>query len=215
MSISETKERDLAAHSDLSSKKQTKLNTSKSTVLPLGSPRNKTMMAISERDIQYLEEYLLQRPDRSILVDKNILRPFNVAPTLASAAERVLWEKKTRALQHKITNRPDKNSLIEKGIIKPETQPTREEISFHLETLLKNRPELGELVYKHVLPTQSSFFTSPHIASIQKKLETENQKVYLETKLSKRPKTLEEMERKLSQSSLPIVQNNQSEDSTS
>jgi hypothetical protein len=179
------------------------------------------MTAISERDIQRmridnisnsnvkidLEEYLLQRPDRSILVDKNILRPYTVAPTLASATERVLWEKKSSALQHKIFNRPDKNRLIEKGIIKPETQTSREEIAFHLETLLRNRPELEQLVYKHILPTQSSFFTSPHIISIQKKLEAENNKVILENRLAKRPKTREEMEKKVSLAAPSTVHN--------
>jgi hypothetical protein len=129
-----------------------------------------------------------------------------VAPTLASATERVLWEKKSSVLQHKIFNRPDKNRLIEKGIIKPEHQTSREEIAFNLETLLRNRPELEELVYKHIVPTQSAFFTSPHIASIQKKLETENQKVSLEQQLLKRPKTREEMEKKVSSNS-PNVHN--------
>lgn len=175
---------------------------------PLAEPNsNRIMMAISERDFQHLESYLLQRPERSILVDKNILRPYTVAPTLASATERVLWEKKSSVLQHKIFNRPDKNRLIEKGIIKPEAQTSREELAFQLETLLRNRPELEELVYKHIVPTQSAFFTSPHIASIQKKLETENQKVSLEQQLSKRPKTREEMEKKVSSNTPPTVHN--------
>ncbi|KAL0490525.1 MKL1 [Acrasis kona] len=154
------------------------------------------MLCISERDYQHLEDYLSQRPDRSLLVDRNILREYNVSPVLISATERVVREKRNSSLQHKMSNRPDKDQLISKGIYKNESEgPKRGEVGSHIEAHLQNRPVHNDLVSKHIVPTQT-FFTSPHIASIHKKLEVDNQKVFLEKQLLKRPKTREEMEQK-------------------
>lgn len=153
------------------------------------------MTSLSPRELCYLEEHLLHRPDSSTLVDKNILKDSQLAPTLIKASEQLKWEKKTCFLQHKIHDRPEASDLIDRGILKQQAQVEihRQEVSSNLEYLLTHRPLASDLKQKHIIPLCSA---APAIQAVQYKLEKDSQKMMLSSRLLQRP-SIEEMQRKM------------------
>ena len=141
-----------------------------------------------------LEDFLEHRPDSSILIERNILKEVNVAPTLIKVSERLKWEKKTSNLSKKIHDRPEANSLKEKGILKEGKEDDRKlELAQTLEHSLKNRPLPSDLKQKHILPLNSA----PALQAVQHKLERNSQKLMLNRQLSHRPSIEDVLSRKI------------------
>lgn len=167
----------------------------------MSSPRRKTHKKIKQKTppttttTTDLEYSLLHRPDQSTLVDRNILKDPQVAPTLIKASEKIKWEKKSNYLTHKIHDRPEVTSLIDRGIIKQQEKcdSQRQEVASHLEYLLNHRPHANDLKQKHIMPQVS---TSPAIHAVQQKLEKNSHRIILSNLLQQRPSP-EEVREKL------------------
>jgi len=160
--------------------------------------------SLSPREISHLEDYLLHRPDPATLVDKNILKDPQVAPTLIKASEKIKWEKKSTFLQHKIHDRPEVSDLIDRGIIKTEQERHenhRMEVASHLEYLLNHRPNASDLKQKHIMPSCSA---SPAIQAVQQKLEKDSHKMMLTSRLQQRPSP-EEVQKKILAYQSPLM----------
>ncbi|KAI0107294.1 RPEL repeat protein [Hypoxylon sp. NC0597] len=64
-----------------------------------------------------LEQHLRQRPDRSELVEKNILPASTAAPSLQEKQKELEKHMRADSLNEKISHRPPPEKLIEEGVL--------------------------------------------------------------------------------------------------
>ncbi|KAI1309931.1 hypothetical protein F5Y03DRAFT_347889 [Xylaria venustula] len=64
-----------------------------------------------------LEQHLKGRPDRSELVDKNILPESNAAPSLQEKQKELAKHMRADSLNDKISHRPSPEQLLENGVL--------------------------------------------------------------------------------------------------
>ncbi|KAI1383983.1 RPEL repeat protein [Hypoxylon trugodes] len=84
---------------------------------------NKPQSAIDESPISpierrnSLEQHLKQRPERSELVEKNILPASNAAPSLQEKQKELEKHMRADSLNDKISHRPSPEKLIKEGVL--------------------------------------------------------------------------------------------------
>ncbi|KAI0879798.1 uncharacterized protein GGS22DRAFT_176760 [Annulohypoxylon maeteangense] len=70
-----------------------------------------------------LEQHLKQRPDRSELVEKNILPASTAAPSLQEKQKELERHMRADSLNEKISHRPPPEKLIQEGILHKDEDP--------------------------------------------------------------------------------------------
>ncbi|KAG8936810.1 hypothetical protein FRC03_001037 [Tulasnella sp. 419] len=108
-----------------------------------------------------LEKQLAHRPDRSELVEKNILKNSNAAPALQAAQANLERARLEDKLDHALQQRPDRSELVDKNILKntnaaPALQAVqanleRARLEDKLDHALQQRPNPEELIREGIL----------------------------------------------------------------
>jgi len=70
-----------------------------------------------------LERKLSLRPEKQDLVDRNILKDSNIAPSLQAAQAELQKSQLEDKLGHAIQNRPNPEELVKEGILKEDEAP--------------------------------------------------------------------------------------------
>jgi len=71
-----------------------------------------------------LDKLLTSRPDRKELVEKNILKNSNVAPSLQAKQAELERSQLENKLDQKLQARPSPEELVKEGILKKDEVPT-------------------------------------------------------------------------------------------
>jgi len=88
------------------------------------APAAKRQSSFDQEAIQKLERQLQQRPEKSELKDKNILKDDRVAPALQAAKEQLARSQLQDKIGQAIGNRPKPEELVKEGILQPEEVPS-------------------------------------------------------------------------------------------
>ncbi|GBE81269.1 hypothetical protein SCP_0309960 [Sparassis crispa] len=80
-------------------------------------PRPQRKPSIDPQTADRLERYLNQRPDKHDLIDRNILKEDNVAPSLQAAKEKLQRSQLEDKLEHALQQRPKPEELVKGGIL--------------------------------------------------------------------------------------------------
>jgi len=70
-----------------------------------------------------LDKALGERPDKSDLVDRNILKDDKIAPALQAAREQLQRSQLQDKLDHALQNRPKPAELVKEGILQDDEVP--------------------------------------------------------------------------------------------
>ncbi|KAH8828418.1 hypothetical protein DL96DRAFT_1176192 [Flagelloscypha sp. PMI_526] len=74
-----------------------------------------------------LEKQLSERPDKSELVDRNILKDDKgISPGLVAAREQLQQSQLKDKLEHALEQRPNPDELLKKNILQPDEAPATE-----------------------------------------------------------------------------------------
>ncbi|KAI0006314.1 hypothetical protein F4779DRAFT_597075 [Xylariaceae sp. FL0662B] len=80
-----------------------------------------------------LEQHLRQRPDRSELVEKNILPASTAAPSLQEKQKELEKHMRADSLNEKILHRPSPEKLIEEGVLHEDPRSPEEKYAEAIE----------------------------------------------------------------------------------
>jgi len=73
--------------------------------------------------VQKLDKAIGERPDKSELVDRNILKDDRIAPALQAAREKLQRSQLEDKLDHALQNRPKPSELVREGILQDGEAP--------------------------------------------------------------------------------------------
>ncbi|KAJ7733102.1 hypothetical protein B0H14DRAFT_3517471 [Mycena olivaceomarginata] len=79
-------------------------------------PSHPRQASVDEKTQEFLESKLAQRPDKSELIERNILK--GLAPALVAAREQLQKSQLQDKLAGNIASRPPREELEQKGILK-------------------------------------------------------------------------------------------------
>ncbi|KAI0876970.1 hypothetical protein GGS24DRAFT_498409 [Hypoxylon argillaceum] len=80
-----------------------------------------------------LEQHLKQRPDRSELVDKNILPDSTAAPGLQEKQKELAKHMRADSLNEKISHRPSPDQLLKNGVLHDDPRSAEEKYAEAIE----------------------------------------------------------------------------------
>ncbi|KAI1077584.1 hypothetical protein F5B20DRAFT_550669 [Whalleya microplaca] len=80
-----------------------------------------------------LEQHLRQRPDRSELVEKNILPASNAAPSLLEKQKELAKHMRADSLNDKISHRPPPEKLLKEGLLHEDPRSPEEKYAEAIE----------------------------------------------------------------------------------
>ncbi|PCH43715.1 hypothetical protein WOLCODRAFT_26129 [Wolfiporia cocos MD-104 SS10] len=95
------------------------MSTTQAESRPVHTRKSSVDPATAER----LERHLSQRPDKNDLVERNILKEGNVAPSLQAAKEKLQRSQLEDKLEHALQQRPKPEDLVKEGILQDEEAP--------------------------------------------------------------------------------------------
>jgi len=78
---------------------------------------------LDQDTIDKLDKAISHRPEKQELVDRNILKDGNVAPSLQAAKEQLLRAQLEDKIDHGLQHRPKAEELVEKGILQADEAP--------------------------------------------------------------------------------------------
>jgi len=78
---------------------------------------------LDDVELKKLERQLQQRPDKSELMERNILKDDRVAPGLQAAKEKLERSQLEDKLGHALQQRPTPDELVKEGILQADAMP--------------------------------------------------------------------------------------------
>ncbi|KAI1273093.1 hypothetical protein F5Y07DRAFT_391567 [Xylaria sp. FL0933] len=93
-------------------------------ISPVGTARSRKMS---------LEQHLKGRPDRSELVDKNILPESTAAPSLQEKQKELAKHMRADSLNDKISHRPSPEQLLQNGVLHDDPRSPEEKYAEAIE----------------------------------------------------------------------------------